>query len=123
MFRLEVLAHQSNNQKTNMSNPNPPTSGLDKNPQNINRNGRPKREWTMAGLIEEALEECDETGQPYKKVIARKLRELASKGDIVAIKEVNNRLDGMPQQDLTSKGEKITTNTIIFTDFKNETES
>ena len=84
-----------------MSNPNPTykiPKGTTPNP-----NGRPKREWTMTGLLEEALEEQDETGTPYKKVITKKLRQLASKGDLTAIKEVNQRLDGMPTQKLDQK--------------------
>ena len=90
-----------------MSNPHPTIKfpkGVSGNP-----NGRPKREWTWAGLIEDAMEEEDETGIPYKKIIARKLRLLAKAGDITAIKEVMNRMDGMPTQptDLTSKGEKL----------------
>lgn len=86
-----------------------PIAGFKANPQNINRKGAPKREWTMAGLLEEALEEQDETGTPFKKIITKKLRDLASKGDLVAIKEVNQRLDGMPKQftDITSDGERI----------------
>jgi hypothetical protein len=75
-----------------------PVAGFNKNPQNINRNGPPKKDWTMKGLLEESLEEADETGTPYKKIVARKLRNLAVKGDMVAIKEVNNRMDGMPVQ-------------------------
>ncbi len=65
---------------------------------NANPKGRPKEEWTMKGLIVASLEEADESGTPYKKIIAKKLRNLAAKGDMVAIKEVNNRIDGMPDQ-------------------------
>lgn len=74
-----------------------------------NPNGRPKKEWTWAGLIEDAMEEQDETGQPYKKIIAKKLRTLAKAGDLGAIKEIFNRMDGMPTQavDHTSGGEKL----------------
>lgn len=90
-----------------MPNPNPAykfPKGVSGNP-----NGRPKREWTWAGLIEDAMEEQDETGIPYKKTVTRKLRQLAKAGDITAIKEVMNRMDGMPTQqtDLTSKGDKL----------------
>jgi hypothetical protein len=84
-------------------------AGFDRNPQNINKKGRPKEEWTMSGLIRDALEEQNKTGEPKKKVIARKLAELASLGDIVAIKEVNNRIDGQSPQaiDMTTQGEKL----------------
>ena len=63
-----------------------------------NPNGRPKREWTVKGLIEEALEEENEQGIPYKKIVTMKLRQLAARGDMAAIKEINQRLDGMPEQ-------------------------
>ncbi len=86
-------------------NPNP--TPFKKTGAAANPNGRPKKAWTMRGLIEQALEEEQETGVPKKLGIARKLAQLALEGDIVAIKEVNNRIDGMPQQDITSAGEKI----------------
>lgn len=97
-----------------------PVAGFNTNPQNINRNGPPKREWTIKGLLEEALEEEDETGIPYKKIITHKLRALAKAGDMVAIKEINQRLDGMPQQDVTSGGEKIVGPTVWLPPEKDE---
>lgn len=69
-----------------------------------NPKGRPKAEWTMSGLLREALEEQDENGTPYKLIINRKLRELAKKGDMIAIKEINNRMDGMPKQGVEFDG-------------------
>ncbi len=77
--------------------------------QSGNLNGRPKKEWTMAGILKEALEEQDENGIPYKLTINRKLVTLAKAGDVVAIKEVNNRIDGQSQQktDITSGGKPI----------------
>lgn len=86
-----------------------PVAGFNANPQNINKKGRPKEAWTMSGILKEALEEQDETGTPYKLIINRKLRSLALQGDIVAIKEVNNRIDGQSQQktDITSGGKPI----------------
>ncbi len=66
--------------------------------QSGNPGGRPKREWTMTGLIEDSLEEQDNTGVSYKVTIAKKLRQLARNGDLGAIKEINNRIDGMPVQ-------------------------
>ncbi len=80
-----------------------------------NAKGRPKKEWTMRGLIREAMEEFHESGVPWKKVMTNKLVSLAVSGDIVAIKEVNNRLDGMPQQDVTSGGEAIKSMVMIDT--------
>lgn len=68
--------------------------------QSGNPGGRPKAPWTMTGLIKEALEEEAETGQQKKKLVAQKLAQLALKGDMMAIKEVNNRIDGMAQQNM-----------------------
>ena len=75
-----------------------PVAGFNANPQNINREGRPPRNWTVSGLIEEAMEEADETGVPAKKIIYQKLVALAKRGDMLAVKEINQRLDGMPKQ-------------------------
>lgn len=79
-----------------MSNPNPSykiPKGTTPNPH-----GRPKRAWTVQGLIEEAMEEQDETGVPAKKIVYKRLVQLAARGDMQAVREINNRLDGMPQQ-------------------------
>lgn len=72
---------------------------------NANPNGRPPKDWTMSSLIREASEEADETGEPKNKIIARKLTEKAVKGDLMAIKEFINRLDGMPKQAIEHGGE------------------
>jgi len=69
-----------------------------KDDSRINRNGAPLKDWTMTALYRQALEEMDETGVPKNKIIARKLIKLAEKGDVIAIKELNNRIDGMPTQ-------------------------
>ena len=79
--------------------------------------GRPKREWTWSGLLEDAMEEQDETGESYKKIIVRKVRTLGTKGDMVAIKELFQRMDGMPQQDVKVDGE---VKTLIVLDTKEE---
>lgn len=62
--------------------------------------GRPKRSWTMAGLIEESLDEADETGITFKDIITRKLRSMAARGDMQAIKEVIDRIDGKSKESL-----------------------
>lgn len=79
-----------------MSNPNPHNQF--KPGESGNLKGRPPKEWTMSGLIREATEEESETGVPKKFLIAKKLADKALSGDMVAIKEVNNRLDGMATQ-------------------------
>jgi predicted transcriptional regulator len=78
--------------------------------QKANPKGYIDPKWSMSGLIREALEEMDRTGVPKKKIIARKLVEKAVAGEDMAIKEINNRLDGMPKQsqDITSGGQVLT---------------
>ena len=89
-----------------MPNHNKPTAGFNKNPNNINKNGRPKREWTWAGLIEEQMEKVGPDKKAVKEAVAASLIAKALEGDVAAIKEVGNRIDGMPQQavDLTTGG-------------------
>ena len=65
---------------------------------NANPKGAPKKEWTMTAMYKQAAEETHKTGVPKYKIVARKLLELAEKGDMVAIKELGNRTDGMPKQ-------------------------
>ena len=52
------------------------------------------------------------TGEKNRKVLIQKLVSMAIRGDIIAIKEINNRLDGTPvaQVDVTSDGEPIEVN-------------
>lgn len=92
--------------------------------QSGNPNGRPPREWTMAELIRNALDEEEKAGKSFKHLVAKKLATMALGGDIQAIKEINDRIDGRPKQnmDVTSGGEPIKGNTIILADF-NETDS
>lgn len=81
-----------------------------KNDPNINRNGRPPKEWTMSSLIEEALEEVEEkSGKSFKSLVAKRLAHMAVGGDIQAIKEINDRIDGRPQQkiDHTTNGKDL----------------
>ncbi|MCP3681660.1 MAG: hypothetical protein GY861_03125 [bacterium] len=91
-----------------MSNPNPVSTSW-KPGQSGNPKGRPKKEWTWASLVREAMDEEDETGQPVKKGVSRALAIKALTGDVQAIREIGNRIDGMPPQstDLTSGGDKI----------------
>lgn len=93
-----------------MANPNP-QSGFRTNPQNINKDGRPPKEWTWSGLIKEALEETDLEGREVKKKVTQSLVNKALEGDVQALKEIGNRIDGMPQQktDITTNGKDLPT--------------
>ncbi len=76
--------------------------------QSGNPGGRPKRPWTFMGLYEEELENVLTTqdGQQIeaKRAVAKRLVKMAIDGDINAIKELANRLDGMPKQQLEHSG-------------------
>ena len=60
--------------------------------------GAPKKEWTIKGLIQEALERKDKQGVTDKQYVYEKLVDLAKSGDMAAQREMNNRLEGMPKQ-------------------------
>jgi hypothetical protein len=94
-------------------NPNPLKRLEWKKGQSGNPSGRPKRSWTVKSLIEAALDEKDDvTGETNRKVLINKLVSMAKRGDIIAIKEINNRLDGTPiaSVDVTSDGQPIEVN-------------
>lgn len=55
-----------------------------------------------------------------KEAIAKSIIKKALEGDTAAQKMVWQYMDGMPQQDITSNGETITGNTIVFKDFSND---
>jgi len=78
--------------------------------QSGNPKGRPKADWTWSGLLKETLEELDEaTGQEKKYAIVKALYKQAVKGNIQAIKEYGDRIDGKALQsmDHTTKGKEI----------------
>lgn len=71
--------------------------------QSGNPGGRPKRTWNWAKLFEQAVEEELTTKdgtmtEQAKQFIVKKLVRMAVDGDISAVKEIINRMDGMPRQ-------------------------
>jgi|GEM_PF-2322656 len=91
-----LTAHESDKQANNRPGQFQPG-------QSGNPHGRPKKEWTMTYLIEESLEEADETGISYKRIIANKLRSLAVSGDLRAIKEIFDEWTVKPNSQLICK--------------------
>lgn len=92
-----------------MGNPHP-TNGFDKRPHDINLIGGPKKEWTWTGLIKKALEQVEkDSGMQYKELVTNSLINKALSGDVVAIKEIGNRIEGIPNQqiDITSGGQSL----------------
>ena len=75
-----------------------------KGDSNINRKGQPKREWTWSGVLQTAVEKVDETGKTVKELVADSMVKEATRGNVVAQKELMNRMDGMPSQDIKQTG-------------------
>ena len=76
--------------------------------------GRPKGTLGWASQIMKEAENiagtlADGTKVTKKEIVIRKLWELAVQGDMRAIEELGNRIDGRPKQsvDVTSQGEKL----------------
>ena len=80
--------------------PNPENiagQGFHTNPERINRKGNPGSKW-LSTLLREKLEEGDNAA-----VMMAKLVEQAMKGDLKAIQEVIDRLEGKPKQETTTE--------------------
>lgn len=70
-------------------------------PQDINRNGRPKKEHCLTDLLKEALDQKhDESGKTNKQMIIDKMYELANDGDAIILKYLFDRIDGKPLQQI-----------------------
>jgi len=97
-----------------MTNPNiaKDSPATYKKGQSGNPKGAPKKDWTMTELYRKAGEEVGETGLTKKELVAQKLWKIAEKGDITAIKELGNRIDGMPKQSLIHEGDED--NPIVY---------
>ncbi|MEK7581120.1 MAG: DUF5681 domain-containing protein [Patescibacteria group bacterium] len=75
--------------------------------QSGNLKGAPKRDWSWLGTLQEAVEKKVNSGESIKELVAKSLVNQALKGNVSAMKEIMNRMDGMPKQstDLTSQAE------------------
>lgn len=70
--------------------------GFEKNPQNINRKGRPKKGQAITEILKELLDQELEDGTTRKYLFAQKVLELALRGNESMIKLVLQYVDGMP---------------------------
>lgn len=67
--------------------------------QSGNPGGRPKREWTWAEELEKAANETEpKSGKQWRELISKRVIMEAASGNMLATKELMNRLDGMPTQ-------------------------
>ena len=81
------------------------TNGFDKRPEDINKKGRPKKEWTWSHIFEEEVEKLDDKNkEKIKYVMAKKMIDKVIEGDVQAFKEIANRMDGMPRQNIGLDG-------------------
>ena len=78
-----------------MANPHPTPfkkTGADANPK-----GRPKRDWTWSGLLAKVGEEVEpKSGLKFKDLVTKRLWIDAINGNLGAMKEILNRMDGLP---------------------------
>ena len=74
--------------------------------QSGNPSGRPKSK-PFADALKEEIEAAG-TKQPVLREIARKLLDKAKEGDMHAVKEVADRLDGKPAQEIQGNIESTT---------------
>ena len=83
-----------------MSNPHP--SNPIKKGETRNPGGRPKNPWTFMGLykteLEKSLKTKDGKTIQAKEAVAQRIVRMAIEGDINAMKEIANRIEGMPKQ-------------------------
>ena len=77
-------------------------AGFDKNPQNINRSGRPKKGTALTDVLNKFMELQDvqdgEKRISRKEALAHKIFQLAIGGNMAAIKYIYDRIDGTPVQ-------------------------
>ena len=87
-----------NNSIVKQSGNKEPTGGSNVHPENINRNGRPKKGFTLTDIAKEILEEELPTGITRKEALMKKVAQLAYEGNETMIKLLWNYVDGMPTQ-------------------------
>lgn len=69
-----------------------------------NPNGRPKSEWSWSGVLREVAEQ-ELKGKEKKQWIAESLFQQAVKGNVPAIKEFGDRIDGKAKQNIGLGGQ------------------
>ncbi|KKL10752.1 hypothetical protein LCGC14_2552650 [marine sediment metagenome] len=90
--KKDGLVKQENNKEK-------PATGFHTNPERINKKGRPPAGESWAEILREIGEEIHpKTGKPFKEAVSRKIWNKAVGGDTQSIKEIMNRMDGMPKQ-------------------------
>lgn len=94
--------------------------GFENNPENINRNGRPKKGTCLTDLMQKYLKKSidikDDTGEikkiKYRDLFVQQVLKLATAGDTTCLKLIWNYIDGMPLQKMDIQG-NISQNPIL----------
>lgn len=69
--------------------------------QSGNPGGRPKKEWTWSGILTEVGDSVEvKSKKKFKELVAKRIWVEAVNGNLGAIKEIFNRMDGMPPQSM-----------------------
>lgn len=92
----QVVANEEPEQQSNSR-----LTGFQLHPENINRNGRPPREWTWSGLIEQYAEKEQQTKRgtlKWRELVIKRLFVEAGNGNMQAIREIMDRMDGKAEQ-------------------------
>src|SRR3990167_6444671 len=117
---------ETTEQEKTSSPPNPEgKGGFKEHPENINYGGRPKTK-ILTGALLQFLEEIDpQTGNPRFVDLAKKLGLMAYKGDIHAMREVFDRVEGKPPQTnqitvIESPEERVKKTIALFEQDENE---
>ena len=80
------------------------SNGFDKRPQDINRTGRPPKEYCLTDILKEQgnLEDVESGDKKIsrKQAIAQKLWAMAMSGDVQAMKYLYDRVDGRPKESI-----------------------
>ena len=85
------------------------TAGTSGNPA-----GRPTGSGSIVTELRRLIDETDSNGETVAAVIARQLVDLAKSGDLRAIKECFDRLDGSPRQTAVTISEPFTFGKIVL---------
>src|SRR3990167_8318922 len=76
------------------NNSSKPLRGFNTHPENINRNGRPHKLYSITETIQRMMGERPE----IKKALAQRILKMALDGDFNAIKTIWSYMDGQPLQ-------------------------
>lgn len=97
--------------------PNPTgKGGFQDHPELINKNGRPPKDWSWAELLEDVGEQVEEkTGKKFKELVSQRIWIEAVGGNMLAIKELFNRMEGFPRVKMDVEG-KIDTGSVEAAD-------